>query len=356
MKKNGKTEKRKKKKKKNFFSPLLIFPLSLLSPPAAATSPSFSFLLSMLLRSLLLLRSQQSSIARAAAAVEANSSFSMARLAAAAAAPSSLVNNRCNIDSFPRSHRLFSCSSGLHLPAAHESSHHCAKSIKISLPSSPKPPQFARSIAASAAASANENSTSPSSSSSSPSAPPDAERTPAVLKAQVEDLAKQVESALAVIDLPAARARLANLEEKASDENLWDDRASAEELLRSAERCREEVEEGRRLQELLDDAQAAAELAVSCSGSSGSGGGGGGAGENATENTAAAASPSSSENDSDALAFAAEGFSYVSLLKKALDDFELSRLLSGEFDSSDATVSIQAGAGGTEAMDWVSFG
>lgn len=169
--------------------------------------------------------------------------------------------------------------------------------------------------------------------------------TPAVLKAQVEDLAKQVESALAVIDLPAARARLAKLETKASDENLWDDRAAAEELLRSVERCREEVEEGRRLQELLDDAQAAAELAVSCSSSSSSGGGSGDA-------TADATADSSSDN-SDALAFAAEGFSYVSLLRKALDDFELSRLLSGEFDGSDATVSIQAGAGGTEAMDWV---
>ena len=217
---------------------------------------------------------------------------------------------------------------------------------KISRIQSPTPPPFPRSIAASAAApsSANENSSSTSSSSS-----PDAEMTPAVLRAQVDDLAKQVESALAVIDLPAARARLAKLEEKASDENLWDDRAAAEELLRSVERCREEVEEGRRLQELLDDAQAAAELAVSCSSS---GSGGGSSGNSGGENAAEAATPS--ENDSDALAFAAEGFSYVSLLRKALDDFELSRLLSGEFDGSDATVSIQAGAGGTEAMDWVS--
>lgn len=175
--------------------------------------------------------------------------------------------------------------------------------------------------------------------------------TPAVLKTQVEDLAKQVESALAVIDLPAARARLAKLETRASDENLWDDRAAAEELLRSVERCREEVEEGKRLQELLDDAQAAAELAVSCSSNSSSSGGASGG------DTAADATPSSSrqnnDDSEDALAFAAEGFSYVSLLRKALDDFELSRLLSGEFDSSDATVSIQAGAGGTEAMDWV---
>jgi hypothetical protein len=176
--------------------------------------------------------------------------------------------------------------------------------------------------------------------------------TPAVLKAQVEDLAKQVDAALAVIDLPAAAARLAELEGRSSAEGLWDDRAAAEELLRSVERCREEVEEGRRLRELLDDAEAAAELALSCSGSSSSSGGGGGGGG---ESGAAEGPGDGGGSGSDALAFAAEGFSYVSQLRGALDAFELSRLLSGEFDSSDATVSIQAGAGGTEAMDWVSF-
>ena len=258
----------------------------------------------------------------------------------AAAASPLLVKNRCVAPPRP-CRRLFSCCLGRVFTAVHASDQHRRVSFKISQSPASATSQFPRSIAApaSASAAANENSTSPSPSSSSPS--PDAEMTPAVLKAQVDDLAKQVESALAVIDLPATRARLADLEARASGENLWDDRAAAEELLRSVERCREDVEEGRRLRELLDDAEAAAELAVSC----GSSGGGGG------ENAAAA----SSENNDDALAFAAEGFSYVSQLRKALDDFELSRLLSGEFDSYDATVSIQAGAGGTEAMDWVSF-
>ena len=300
----------------------------------------------MLLRSLLSLASRsQSSAAAAGAGATVGAFFAMASSSAAKAAASPLVNSRCIT---PCSRRLFSLCSLRALPAAAARSgdHNGGMRSKISRIQSPTPPPFPRSIAASAAApsSANENSSSTSSSSS-----PDAEMTPAVLRAQVDDLAKQVESALAVIDLPAARARLAKLEEKASDENLWDDRAAAEELLRSVERCREEVEEGRRLQELLDDAQAAAELAVSCSSS---GSGGGSSGNSGGENAAEAATPS--ENDSDALAFAAEGFSYVSLLRKALDDFELSRLLSGEFDGSDATVSIQAGAGGTEAMDWVS--
>ena len=36
-------------------------------------------------------------------------------------------------------------------------------------------------------------------------------------------------------------------------------------------------------------------------------------------------------------------------------DFELETLLSGEYDSRDAIVTLHAGAGGTEAMDWVSM-
>ena len=39
-------------------------------------------------------------------------------------------------------------------------------------------------------------------------------------------------------------------------------------------------------------------------------------------------------------------------VRKALEDFELRMLLSGEFDRSNAFVTIHAGAGGTESCDW----
>ena len=39
-------------------------------------------------------------------------------------------------------------------------------------------------------------------------------------------------------------------------------------------------------------------------------------------------------------------------LSKELDQFELQRLLSGEYDDSSAVVTINAGAGGTDAQDW----
>jgi len=39
-------------------------------------------------------------------------------------------------------------------------------------------------------------------------------------------------------------------------------------------------------------------------------------------------------------------------LKKLIDKMEFARMLSGEHDASNATLSINAGAGGTEAQDW----
>ena len=41
--------------------------------------------------------------------------------------------------------------------------------------------------------------------------------------------------------------------------------------------------------------------------------------------------------------------------KKKFESFRIETLLSGEFDSNDATVKINAGTGGTEACHWVSM-
>src|SRR5690606_7441219 len=43
---------------------------------------------------------------------------------------------------------------------------------------------------------------------------------------------------------------------------------------------------------------------------------------------------------------------YQGIAESALNKLELSTYLSGRYDSLDAILSIHAGAGGTEAMDW----
>ena len=49
--------------------------------------------------------------------------------------------------------------------------------------------------------------------------------------------------------------------------------------------------------------------------------------------------------------------SYADLanLEKELEKFELQQMLSGEYDSADAILTINSGAGGTDAQDWASL-
>ena len=42
----------------------------------------------------------------------------------------------------------------------------------------------------------------------------------------------------------------------------------------------------------------------------------------------------------------------IEKLEKELDDWEIKMTLSGEYDSYDAILTVNAGAGGTDAQDW----
>lgn len=51
----------------------------------------------------------------------------------------------------------------------------------------------------------------------------------------------------------------------------------------------------------------------------------------------------------------ADSYDQIKLLEKELEKFELEQMLSGEYDSADAILTINAGAGGTDAQDWASM-
>lgn len=53
--------------------------------------------------------------------------------------------------------------------------------------------------------------------------------------------------------------------------------------------------------------------------------------------------------------FLREASDIAASLARALDAWELRRLLSGPYDDCPARLAIQAGAGGTDAQDYVSF-
>ena len=56
-----------------------------------------------------------------------------------------------------------------------------------------------------------------------------------------------------------------------------------------------------------------------------------------------------SDEDEDSLN---EFISNLDILEKEIEKFELEKILGGEYDKSDAIISVNAGAGGTDAQDW----
>ena len=50
-----------------------------------------------------------------------------------------------------------------------------------------------------------------------------------------------------------------------------------------------------------------------------------------------------------------ESYSSLQELEKELDKFEIRLMLGGEYDEADAILTINAGAGGTDAQDWASM-
>ena len=50
-----------------------------------------------------------------------------------------------------------------------------------------------------------------------------------------------------------------------------------------------------------------------------------------------------------------ESVSSLNEMEKAFDKFEIKQMLNGEYDEADAILTINAGAGGTDAQDWASM-
>ena len=148
---------------------------------------------------------------------------------------------------------------------------------------------------------------------------------PASLATAVDDARTEVEAALQVANVPALERKLADLEAVAAAPTLWDDPASAAATLRDVDAVRRDLTDVNQLASLLDDAAAAAELAADAGA------------------------------DDDAASFVSEGTASMTALRTALDAWRLTRLLGGEFDGGDAVLTIQSGAGGTEAQDWAAM-
>jgi peptide chain release factor 2 len=119
-------------------------------------------------------------------------------------------------------------------------------------------------------------------------------------------------------DVDGKRTQAADLERQASDPSLWDDPSKGQRITSSLARLRAVLDRFDDLQRKLDDALAIDELLTDA-------------------------------NDAE---LAKELDGAVVGLESDLEKVELAALLSGPYDGHDAIGTVQAGAGGTESMDW----
>ena len=116
----------------------------------------------------------------------------------------------------------------------------------------------------------------------------------------------------------ALKAKIQDLENLAAQPELWDDQDKAQQILQDLNDSKAQLEQINQWQNSLEDTETILELL---------------------------------EEDTDESLFG-EAQSTLSEMGRSLDQWELQRLLSGPYDKSGAILTLNAGAGGTDAQDW----
>lgn len=123
-------------------------------------------------------------------------------------------------------------------------------------------------------------------------------------KDQIEDLSTRLKKLIEIVDLPKKKEKIGELEAKVMDPNLWNNPQNAKSLTQELSDLKKEVEE---IEELSVTLEILKEV------------------------------PDEPETRK---------------AEKSLSTLELMSYLSGDYDAKNALISIHAGQGGTEAMDW----
>ena len=134
----------------------------------------------------------------------------------------------------------------------------------------------------------------------------------------IADLQTTLGSVEAVLDLPALRARAAELEEAAAAPDLWDDQENAQAVTSQLSFVQGDIRRVEGLRRRLDDLVVLVELAEA-------------------------------EDDADSWA---EAERELDDLRTGIAELEVRTLLSGEYDLREALVTIRSEAGGVDAADW----
>jgi peptide chain release factor 2 len=136
--------------------------------------------------------------------------------------------------------------------------------------------------------------------------------------AELKELSATLSSIEAVVDLDALRREVADLEQQASAPNLWDDVENAQQITSRLSYVQGEIRRAEDLRRRLDDAQTLWDLAEEM-------------------------------DDADSRSEVEDG---LPGLRSVVDELEVRTLLSGEYDSREALVTIRSEAGGVDAADF----
>ncbi|MDD5154247.1 MAG: peptide chain release factor 2 [Desulfovibrionales bacterium] len=138
------------------------------------------------------------------------------------------------------------------------------------------------------------------------------------LKSRIADLKAKLEQLRGHLDLDNKTERLRELDKIMAQNDFWGDSATAAAILKERAAIQAEIGEWRASAEDLEETEVLLELAIE-------------------------------EDDKET---ARESEKKLLSLEKAIEQAEFNRMLRGEHDRSNAIMSINSGAGGTEAQDW----
>ena len=125
----------------------------------------------------------------------------------------------------------------------------------------------------------------------------------------------------ASLESPETEAKIRELEEKMAQPSFWDDSAAASSTVRELTSLKKERDTWKNLESAHDDLEVLLEMAAE-------------------------------EQDESLLP---EAKQMLDAYKAEIERVRLKTLLSGEYDKENAIITLHAGAGGTEACDWVSM-
>lgn len=134
------------------------------------------------------------------------------------------------------------------------------------------------------------------------------------LKQKLNSIKPRLEAAQRCLDLEGLNKTLSELDSKLQAQNIWDNQELASKLLKEQKETKALLDKFKSWSTSFEDAKLSIEL------------------------------------DDEGLI--GESFENIKNLEKELDKFDLEQMLSGEYDKNDAILTVNSGAGGTDAQDW----